>query len=369
MEEIIQEALAKGVEMHKAGEFEFASQLYDSVIKLQPSHPDANHNMGLLMVDKGNHLEALPYLETALAADTSTSQFWLSYIKVLINLKRIDDADRVFSLAKENGAEGENFFELGRELNAAPRIKMVGKTHEAKEPKKEQLQPLMSLQSRGHFQQVLGKAENLLDKFPVSFNLYNIQGAAFLGLGFFCDAIKSFKRATLIMPENAAAHYNLGVAFQKVGNFEDAMQKYQQALKLRPKYAEVYNNMGTILAKLGKVEQAEVSFKAALNSNPSNVDYFLSLNFLRVQLLADNFSKPNLSNYKDHRLIKLLFQHPEYQMQMSIANFMLGKFQLSSDYLQNYDRVLQTNPLHTFKPQTKVFCDGYFNFLNALLKK
>ena len=53
MEAVIQEALSKGVEMHVAGEFDLASQLYGSVIKLDPDHADANHNMGLLKVDTG----------------------------------------------------------------------------------------------------------------------------------------------------------------------------------------------------------------------------------------------------------------------------------------------------------------------------
>ena len=74
--------------MHVAGEFDLASQLYSSVIKLQPDHADANHNMGLLKLDTGNDLEALPYLQTALQADTSIAQFWLSYIRALIKFKK-----------------------------------------------------------------------------------------------------------------------------------------------------------------------------------------------------------------------------------------------------------------------------------------
>ena len=80
MDEIIQETLSKGVELHLAGKFDLASQLYASVIKLQPEHADANHNMGLLKIDTGNATEALPYLQTALQVDTSITQFWLSYV-------------------------------------------------------------------------------------------------------------------------------------------------------------------------------------------------------------------------------------------------------------------------------------------------
>ena len=95
MEEIIQEALNKGVEMHVAGEFDLAGQLYESVIKLQRNHADANHNMGLLKLDMGNDLEALPYLQTALQADTSIAQFWFSYIRALIKLDKTTEAIRI----------------------------------------------------------------------------------------------------------------------------------------------------------------------------------------------------------------------------------------------------------------------------------
>ena len=117
MEEIIQEALSKGVEMHVAGELDLASELYASVIKLQPNHADANHNMGLLKVDKGQDLEALPYLQTALQADPSIAQFWLSYIRALIKLDKVDEAGRILSLAQESGVKSEEFPELHQQLN------------------------------------------------------------------------------------------------------------------------------------------------------------------------------------------------------------------------------------------------------------
>ena len=119
MREIIQEALSKGVEMHVAGEFDLAGQLYASVLKLQPNHADANHNMGLLKLDTGNDLESLPYLQAALQADTSIAQFWLSYIKALIKLEKLEDASRILDLAKESGIESEEFVQLIQQINTA----------------------------------------------------------------------------------------------------------------------------------------------------------------------------------------------------------------------------------------------------------
>ena len=78
MEEIIQEALNKGVEMHVSGEFDLADKLYDPVIKLQPNHADANHNMGLLKLDTGTiwmlcHIYRRPFRLTPVLV------FWLSH--------------------------------------------------------------------------------------------------------------------------------------------------------------------------------------------------------------------------------------------------------------------------------------------------
>ena len=120
MDEIIQETLSKGVELHLAGEFDLASQLYSSVIKLQPEHADANHNMGLLKIDTGNATEALPFANS-LQADTTIAQFWLSYVNALIALERLDEASRILSLAKENGIDSEELLKLDQQLSTAPK--------------------------------------------------------------------------------------------------------------------------------------------------------------------------------------------------------------------------------------------------------
>ena len=73
--------------------------------------------MGLLKLDIEDDAEALLYLQTALQADTTIAQFWISYIKALINLERLDEAGRILELAKESGFEGGEFAELNQLLN------------------------------------------------------------------------------------------------------------------------------------------------------------------------------------------------------------------------------------------------------------
>ena len=59
-------ALQKGIDAHKAGQIQEADRLYTAILKVQPKHPDANHNMGVLAVGLVRVQEALPFFKTAL---------------------------------------------------------------------------------------------------------------------------------------------------------------------------------------------------------------------------------------------------------------------------------------------------------------
>ena len=80
----IDQALQQGIEAHKAGQVQEADRLYTAILKAQPKHPDANHNMGVLAVGVGKVQEALPFFKTALEANSATAQFWLSKIGALV---------------------------------------------------------------------------------------------------------------------------------------------------------------------------------------------------------------------------------------------------------------------------------------------
>ena len=60
MELTIYQALQKSVVAHKEGKLQDAERLYRAILKSQPNHPDANHNLGVLAVAVGKPAEAVP---------------------------------------------------------------------------------------------------------------------------------------------------------------------------------------------------------------------------------------------------------------------------------------------------------------------
>ena len=81
MDLTLDQALQKGIEAHKAGKVQEADRYYTAILKANPKHPDANHNMGVLAVGVGKVQEALPFFKTALDANSSIAQY-LSLIHI-----------------------------------------------------------------------------------------------------------------------------------------------------------------------------------------------------------------------------------------------------------------------------------------------
>ena len=117
MELPIEQALLQGVEAHKAGKVQEADRYYTAILKANPNHPDANHNMGVLAVGIGKVEEALPFFQKALEANPSIEQFWLSYIDALIKIGRMDEAKAAIDEAKENKIKDDVLNKLLQKIN------------------------------------------------------------------------------------------------------------------------------------------------------------------------------------------------------------------------------------------------------------
>ena len=92
MELTIDQALQKGIAAHQAGKFEEADRYYTSILQVQPNHPDANHNLGLIAFTTGKIKPALLLFKTAVETNPGIEQFWISYISALIRDKQFENA-------------------------------------------------------------------------------------------------------------------------------------------------------------------------------------------------------------------------------------------------------------------------------------
>ena len=71
----IEQMARRALDHHRAGELQAAERLYRAVLQAQPHHGDANHNLGVLIMQVGPPQAALPFLKAAVQANPAQGQY------------------------------------------------------------------------------------------------------------------------------------------------------------------------------------------------------------------------------------------------------------------------------------------------------
>ena len=296
----IDQALQQGVEAHKAGQVQKADRLYTAILKAQPDHPDANHNLGVLAVGVGKVEQALPFFKTALEAHPATAQFWLSYIGTLIKLDKLTDAQAVLDQAKAKGASGDAFAHLEQRLDKAKRI-TANAVFGKQDPPKDQQQSLINLYDQGRLKQAQKLVEDLLQQFPKSSFLYNVSGAVYKRIGLLDLSVEAYIKALKIKPGDTDAYNNMGITLREQGKLQEAIEAYQKVLEIKPNNADAHNNMGVTLRDQGKLDRAVAAYKKAIEIRPDHADAY---NNMGITLKDQGEFEQAIEAYKQALAIK-----------------------------------------------------------------
>ncbi|MEE2775129.1 MAG: sulfotransferase [Pseudomonadota bacterium] len=285
MDLTIEEALKKGVEAHQLGNIQEADRLYTAILKLQPYHPDANHNLGVLAVGVGKLQESLSHFKLATAANPRVIQFWLSYIDTLIKLNKLSEARRVLTQAQKKGIESEHFQVYISKLGEA--VQNAASEQMYTEPSREQLQPSIEYYELGDYEKSLEKIKHLLKQFPNSALTYNFLGVINMAREQTDESIRNFTRSLEIDPHFAEVYNNLGVALYKERNLNLAIRNWQKAVKLKADYAEAFRNMGKAFGDAGNLNAAMRSYSQILQLNPNDAGAHRSISAIKTYKKKD----------------------------------------------------------------------------------
>ena len=207
MELTIEQTLQQGVTAHKEGKLQDAERLYREILKSQPAHPDANHNLGVLSVSINKAHAALPLFKTALDANPKVDYFWLSYIDALIKEKQFDNAKKVIEQAKKQGVAGDELNNIEAQLDPKFRRESVSSSG----PSQQQLNSLLEYYQNGRFSDAEKIAVELTQDFPTNQFAWKVLGAVLGATGRKSEAVNANQTAVSLSPQDAEAHNNLGV--------------------------------------------------------------------------------------------------------------------------------------------------------------
>ena len=111
----------QGLVAYNAGNFDAAENIYHDILEKQPDHPEANHNIGILLVAKHEFHKALEFFKLALNTSPNVSLFWASYIDVLVKLERIIEAKGLIKAAQKAGLACERIDAISERFKLAPK--------------------------------------------------------------------------------------------------------------------------------------------------------------------------------------------------------------------------------------------------------
>ncbi len=387
MEQTIDEALTKGVEAHKAGQFQDADRHYTAILQAQPKHPDANHNMGVLAVDVGKLEGALPFFRAALEADPSIAQFWLSNIDAFIKLGAIDDAQNMLAQSKNKGFKGEAFSQVEQRINQLGKnSEHAGSDNDNSIESENNILDTKSLNQALRLAKIKSKDgstdevrriyQNIIDRFPK--NRKALIGMKALSAELIDKQVESQEptknqlqplidlysrgqlqqasaQATQMLrqfPKSFTLYNILGAANAGLKKFDTAIDNYKQALKINPSHAEASYNMGTALSAIGDLDAAIDSFKQAINIKPGYADAY---NNMGGALQDRGDLEAAEESFKQALKINPSYAAAYYNM----ANVLKDKGELDGA-IDSFKQALKINPS---------FAEAYYNMGDALRDK
>lgn len=303
----LEEALNRAIAHHRAEQLQEAKQLYLGILQAHPQNPDANHNLGVLLMQLKQPDTALLHFRKALEINPKPGQYWLSYIDALVRTGQTTPASQVLQQGKSAGLRGpqvdvlENQIETMRQATlenrpSAPKTETpirhegitttapatrgkhfskIAKQHPL--PRPEEISTLINLCNQGRNAEAESIARTLTTTYPEHGFGWKALGVLLRRKGSLETAQKAMREATRLLPDDADAHYNLGNIYQQQGHFAEAETSYKRALDLAPDIAPAHFNLANLFQSQGRFSEAEASYRRALQIKPDHADFHCNL--------------------------------------------------------------------------------------------
>ena len=293
------ELLTQAVNSHQAGQLPEAENLYRDILELDPSQPNANHNLGVLALDAGEASISLDYFRTALDNDPDEPQFWISYVDALIKAGQTDHAREVLMQGLELGLHGDEVNILV-DILAKPQkaletpVKELAsdetknKNSQAQYKSNSQIQKALTLLQAGKLNEAKAEYKKLLKFYPKHPHILSGLGSIELQQGNIESGVQWLEQSLALDANQTTALSTLGIAYCKLSRLAEALESCGRAIALNPNYAEAHANKANALKSLKRYDEAIESYKTAISLKPNEADNYFSLGSVHRLLKQNN---------------------------------------------------------------------------------
>jgi predicted O-linked N-acetylglucosamine transferase (SPINDLY family) len=250
----LDDLFAQGTRLHQAGRLIEAEQLYRQILAVDPRHPHALNQFGMLAFQTGDFDTAIERIRLAIEFARNQPAFYANL--------------------------GEAYRLAGRPAEAVESFRHALQLNPGMAPVHMLLGILL------HDQEQYAAATRSLRE-AVRLQPENLRAQARLGISLerqrlFEEAEACFRRV-LQKEDTAEVHFRLADILQKQGLLEEARSEYQAVIAREPGHAEAHTNLGAILKTQGLYSAAEPHFRIAVASKPGCAIGYLNLGSLLLR--------------------------------------------------------------------------------------
>lgn len=200
--------LSRAIELHQQGCLAEAEAQYRAVLRAEPNNVIAQHQIGLIELQRG----------------------------------KLDSAHAWVSRALQSGPDFANGYLT---LGAIER-------------------------ERGHCEVSLAALDQAVSRLPQNPKAYASRAFTLLALQRHRDVIADLERALRLGAETADYRQALGISFQALGELEAALPQYQRAVELNPRLVKAWSNSGLIYYELKRWDESLACFERVLQLDPTD---------------------------------------------------------------------------------------------------
>ncbi len=237
---LVKQAFAEAMDLHKNGRFEEAKEIYNKILKVDASEPNAHHLISLIFMAEGNLDDAKSHIELAIAKAPEQAMFHSNYGAILHSM-------------------GD----------------LKGSVKELKKSLKIDKKLFQSMYSLGivytdmqQYEKAIENYLNALEINPSSAEAHNNIANLFSSLNN-PEAEYHYKKTIELLPNEAYPLLNMANFLIKNGRFKDSIPLLKDLLDRGEESKEVYNSLGVAYKGIDDNENAKSMFNEALRVDPS----------------------------------------------------------------------------------------------------
>ena len=217
-----------------------AEALLRSILMPAPTEPAVLARAALLLYQFGKTVEALPWMEKAIASEPRAA-FYNDYGSLLLAAGKKEDAEAAYRAA----IRVEPSYFLGY-VNLAETLSSLHFHNEA-----------------------ITCYQQALSLRPTSFDALLGFATVLLAVGDVGRSLAACRAALVVRPGDVSALHTLAVALVKNGSLKEALNAVREALRQAPTYAKGWHTLGNLHDEAGETELSMQAYRRAIEIDPA----------------------------------------------------------------------------------------------------